>query len=167
MVNPRKPFRINVGFIIHADIGFAIEFPFEFDEVKLEDLALRQFSGAAQVGRTPQGLILTGAFEGDTDLECVRCLKPYSHHLVWNFTELYSFSHKIVNESDLIIPDDAQIDLAEMLREYALLEVPIKPICKPACKGLCIECGQDLNLGDCGHKQPEDDSPFSVLKKLL
>ena len=167
MVNPHKPFRINVGFIIHADIGFASEFPFEFDEVKLEDLILRQFSGAAQVGRTPQGLILTGAFESNTDLECVRCLKPYSHHLVWNFTELYSFVHKAVNESDLIIPEDAQIDLAEMLREYALLEVPIKPICKPDCKGLCIECGQDLNLADCGHKQPEDDSPFSVLKKLL
>ena len=167
MVNPRKPFRINVGFIIHADIGYISEFPFEFDEVKLEDLILRQFSGAAQVGRTPQGLILTGAFESNTDLECVRCLKPYSHHLVWNFTELYSFVHKAVNESDLIIPEDAQIDLAEMLREYALLEVPIKPICKPDCKGLCIECGQDLNLADCGHKQPEDDSPFSVLKKLL
>ena len=128
MVNPRKPFRINVGFIIHADIGYASEFPFEFDEAKLEDLVLRQFSGAAQVGRTPQGLILTGAFEGDTDLECVRCLKPYSHHLIWNFTELYSFAHKAVNESDLIIPEDAQIDLAEMLREYALLEVPIKPV---------------------------------------
>ena len=167
MVNPRKPFRINVGFIIHADIGYVSEFPFEFDEVKLEDLVLRQFSGAAQVGRTPQGLILTGAFEGNTDLECVRCLKSYSHHLIWNFTELYSFSHKAVSETDLIIPEDAQIDLAEMLREYALLEVPIKPICKPDCKGLCIECGQDLNLADCGHKQPEDDSPFSVLKKLL
>ncbi len=167
MVNPHKPFRINVGFIIHADIGFASEFPFEFDEVKLEDLVLSQFSGAAQVGRTPQGLILTGAFEGNISLECVRCLKPYSQHLVWNFTELYSFSHKAVNETDLIIPEDAQIDLAEMLREYALLEVPINPICKPDCKGLCIECGQDLNLADCGHKQLEDDSPFSVLKKLL
>lgn len=167
MVNPHKPFRINVGFIIHADIGYVSEFPFELDEVKIEDFALRQLSGAAQVGRTPQGLILTGAFEGDTDLECVRCLKPYSHHLAWNFTELYSFAHKVVNESDLIIPDDAQIDLAEILREYALLEVPINPICKPDCKGLCLECGQDLNLGECGHNQPEDDSPFSILKKLL
>jgi len=167
MVNPRKPFRINVGFIIHADIGFVSEFPFDLDEVRIEDLALRKLRGAAQVGRTPQGLILTGAFEGDTDLECVRCLKPYNHHLTWNFTELYSFIHKAVNESDLIIPDDAQIDLADMMREYALLEVPINPICKPDCRGLCLECGQDLNLFDCGHNQPEDDSPFSVLKKLL
>jgi uncharacterized protein len=167
MVNPRKPFRINVGFIVHADIGYVSEFPFEFDEVKIEDLTLRQFSGAAQVGRTPQGLILTGSFQADTDLECVRCLKPYSHHLAWGLTELYSFANKVVNETDLIVPDDAQIDLAPMLREYALLEVPINPICKPDCKGLCVECGQDLNLADCGHHQPEDDSPFSVLKKLL
>lgn len=167
MVNLRKPFRINVGFIIHADIGYVSEFPFEFDDIKIEDLALHQLSGAAQVGRTPQGLILTGKFEGNVDLECVRCLKSYSHRLVWDFTELFSFPHKVVNETDLIIPDDAQIDLAPMLREYALLEVPINPICKSDCKGLCIECGQDLNIKDCGHKQPEDDSPFSVLKKLL
>ncbi|MBI1793743.1 MAG: DUF177 domain-containing protein [Chloroflexi bacterium] len=167
MVNSRKPFRINVGFIIHADIGHVGEFPFEFDKIKLDDLELRQFSGSAQVGRTPQGLILTGSFQGDTDLECVRCLKPYSHHLVWKLTELYAFSYKSVSESDLIIPEDAQIDLAPLLREYALLEVPINPICKPDCKGLCLECGQDLNLANCGHRQPEDDSPFSILKKLL
>ena len=66
-----------------------------------------------------------------------------------------------------MLSEDAQIDLAPILREYALLEVPIKPLHDPDCKGLCIECGQDLNVQDCGHNQQEDDSPFSVLKKLL
>jgi uncharacterized protein len=65
------------------------------------------------------------------------------------------------------VPDDAHIDLAPLTREYALLEIPIKPLHDPNCKGLCPECGQDLNIRDCGHRQPEDDSPFSELKKLL
>ncbi|HQU36706.1 MAG TPA: DUF177 domain-containing protein, partial [Anaerolineales bacterium] len=65
------------------------------------------------------------------------------------------------------LPEDRQIDLAPMLREYALLEVPINPLHDEECKGLCIECGQDLNLKDCGHSQGNEDSPFSVLKKLL
>ena len=67
----------------------------------------------------------------------------------------------------LILPESAQIDLAPILREYALLEVPIKPLHDPDCKGLCIECGQDLNIEDCGHNQDVDDSPFAALKKLL
>jgi len=70
-------------------------------------------------------------------------------------------------ESELILPEDAQIDLAELLREYALLEVPISPICKPNCEGLCAECGQNLNEKDCGHSPIQPDSPFVKLKDLL
>lgn len=168
MVNPRRPFRLNVGFIIHEEVGYTNEFPFEFDKIKLEDdLELREFSGAVQVGRTPQGLLVTGKFSAETTLECVRCLKEFSHALVWNMTELYAFKEKSVSESELLVPEDAQIDLESLIREYALLEVPISPICKPDCKGLCPNCGQDLNIKDCGHRPHEDESPFSVLKKLL
>jgi len=168
MVNPRKPFRLNVGFIIHEEVGHHHEFPFEFDKVKLgDDLELRDFSGAAQIGRTPQGLLVTGKYSGETTLECVRCLKAFTHPLVWKMTELYAFNEKSVSDSGLIVPEDAQIDLQPLLREYALLEVPINPICKADCKGLCPVCGQDLNIRDCGHRPQEDESPFSILKKLL
>lgn len=168
MSNPRKPFRLNVGFIVHEEVGHSHEFPFEFDKVKLgDDLELRDFSGAAQIGRTPQGLLVTGKFSGATMLECVRCLKAFTRPLVWDMTELYAFNEKSVSDSGLIVPEDAQIDLELLLREYALLEIPINPICKPDCKGLCPVCGQDLNTRDCGHRPQEDDSPFSILKNLL
>lgn len=167
MTNPRKPFRINVGFIVHEEVGYNHEIPFEFDKAKLDDLEVSNLRGSVQIGRTPQGLILQGQFSADTTLECVRCLKTFDHRMDWEITELYAFSKNSVSESGLILPDDMHIDLAPMLREYALLEVPISPIHDPECKGLCIECGQDLNVEDCGHNQHSDDSPFSVLKKLL
>ena len=167
MPNPRKPFRINVGFIIHEEFGYSHEIPFEFDKVRLDDLELQNFKGSLTIGRTPQGLIVQGKFSGEIKLECVRCLKEFFHLLNWEITELYAFNKKSVSESGLLLPDDAHIDLAPLLREYALLEVPINPLHKPDCKGLCIECGQDLNIKDCGHRQNEDDSPFSELKKLL
>ncbi len=168
MVNSRRPFRLNVGFIIHEEVGYTHEFPFEFDKIKLgDDLELREFSGAVQVGRTPQGLLFTGKFSARTVLECVRCLKEFNHALVWDMTELYAFNEKSVSDSGLLVPENAQIDLESLIREYALLEVPISPICKPDCKGLCPVCGQDLNIADCGHRPEEDESPFSVLKKLL
>lgn len=167
MPNPRKPFRINVGFIVHEEVGYSHEIPFELDKVKLEDLELQNFTGVVTIGRTPQGLVVQGEFEADTKLECVRCLKEFTHPLAWEFTELYAFNKKSVSESGLLLPDDMHIDLAPLLREYALLEVPISPLHSPDCKGLCPVCGQDLNVRDCGHRPQEDDSPFSKLKDLL
>lgn len=167
MTNPRKPLRINVGFIIHEEVGYSHEIPFELEKIKLEDLELQNLVGSVTIGRTPQGLVVQGKFTADTVLECVRCLKEFTDPLKWEFTELYAFSKKSVSESGLLLPDDAHIDLAPLLREYALLEIPISPLHDPDCKGLCIECGQDLNIKDCGHNQELDDSPFADLKKLL
>jgi len=167
MSNSRKPFRLNVGFIIHEEVGYSHEIPFDFEIVKLEDLDLKNFTGTVTIGRTPQGLVVQGNFSADTKLECVRCLREFAHPLTWEITELYAFNKKSVSESGLMLPDDAHIDLAPLLREYALLEVPINPLHDPECKGLCIECGQDLNVKDCGHSQGDEDSPFSILKKLL
>jgi uncharacterized protein len=79
---------------------------------------------------------------------------------------LYAFKIDNVTDSGLLVPDDAHIDLAPLFREFALLEIPLKPLCREDCKGLCIECGQNLNEKDCGHRE-EIDSPFSALKELL
>jgi uncharacterized protein len=167
MPNPRKPFRINVGFIIHEEVGYSHEIPFEIEKIKLEDLELQNLVGKVDIGRTPQGLVVQGKFEADTKIECVRCLKEFTFPLDWEFTELYAFTKKSLSESELLVPDDAHIDLAPLVREYALLEIPIKPLHDPDCKGLCIECGQDLNVADCGHSQQEGDTPFGDLRKLL
>jgi len=168
MSNLRKPFRINVGFIVHEEIGYSHEISLKLDKAILgEDLELTDFEGNLILDRTPQGLLLQGKFSGNTELECVRCLKQFAYRLHWDVTELYAFNKKSASESGLILPDSAQIELAPLMREYALLEIPIKPLCRPDCKGLCIECGQDLNIKDCGHKQQDEDSPFSILKDLL
>ncbi|HJR80362.1 MAG TPA: DUF177 domain-containing protein [Anaerolineales bacterium] len=167
MPNPRKPFRINVGFIVHEEVGYSHEIPFELESVKLDDLKLQNFTGLVTIGRTPQGLVVQGKFSADTTLECVRCLREFTHPLNWEFTELYAFNKKSVSESGLLLPDDMHIDLAALLRDYALLEVPISPLHSPDCKGLCPICGQDLNVRDCGHRPEQDDSPFAKLKDLL
>jgi len=167
MPNPRKPFRINVGFIIHEETGYNHEIPFELDQIKLDDLELQNLTGSVMIGRTPQGLIVQGKFSADTELECVRCLREFNFSLNWDITDLYAFNKKSVSESELLVPDDAHIDLAPLIREYALLEIPISPLHSPDCKGLCPECGEDLNIRDCGHRPEQSDSPFAKLKDLL
>jgi uncharacterized protein len=168
VTNPRRPFRLNVGFVVHQEVGYKHEFPFEFEQIQIsDDLDLHHFEGVATIGRTPQGLLIQADFSAETVLECVRCLNEFNFSLIWDFTELYAFNSKSVSESNLILPDDAQIDLQPLIREYALLNIPVKPLCKADCKGLCAVCGEDLNLSDCGHREITEESPFSALKDLL
>jgi len=167
MANPRRPLRLNVGFLIKSPIGTSRDFSFDYGKMRLgEDLTVNDFAGMARFDRTPQGLLLQGEFTAEAELECVRCLETFSQPLKWSFTDLYAFDKRSVSESNLLVPENGQIDLEPLLREYALLEFPISPVCEPDCKGLCPVCGENLNKVDCGHR-PESDSPFAALKDLL
>ena len=100
MNNPRRPFRLNVGFIVNSDVGFSNDFPYEFDRIKVsDDLDLRNFHGNANIGRTPQGLLLTGIFEATLKVECARCLREFDHNVQWEMTELYAFNEKSLTDS--------------------------------------------------------------------
>jgi DUF177 domain-containing protein len=169
MTSSRRPFRINVGFIMHEEVGAAHEFPFAFKAIRVgEDVELHELDGALEIGRATQGLLAKGSFRAQLQVECARCLKAFEQDLAWSFTELFAFSEKSITESGLLVPEDAQIDFQPLIREYALLEVPINPICRPDCRGLCPVCGQDLNVRDCGHRTATaSDSPFAQLNDLL
>ena len=166
-MHPRKPLRLNVGFLINSEFGYSHDIPIEEEKLRVaEDLILRNFNCVVHINRAPQGLLLTGEFEARLDVECGRCLNIFEHTVHWDMIELFAF-HPKVDSEELQLPEDAQIDLAPIVRDYAFTEVPINPVCKPDCKGLCPTCGQDLNKKDCGHRRDENDSPFASLKDLL
>lgn len=169
-----NPFILNLGFLVAQDIGESHDFPFELEKVDFNDnFSLSDFNGNLSVSRTPQGLLLHGNFEGKLSLECVRCLKNYDHLLEWEITELYVFNGENATEDDLIFPRNARVDIRKIMSDEAQLKIPINPICKPDCQGLCQICGTDLNLGDCEHQDiPQEEneqsaSPFAGLKDLL
>jgi uncharacterized protein len=167
LTNLRFPLRLNIGFLISAPIGTYRDFDFDYETMPLgDDLTVQKFTGTSRFSRTPQGLVLQGDFQAETELECMRCLDLFTQPLKWSITELYAFDRRNMTESGLLVPDDGQIDLQPLLREYALLEFPISPVCEPDCKGLCLVCGENLNRTDCGHR-PEVIGSFSALKDLL
>jgi len=160
--------RLNVGFLIKSPIGTSRDFIFDYEKMRLgADVILSNFLGSARFDRTPQGLFLQAEFSGGLGVDCVRCLETFEQPIQSKFEELYAFDKRSVTESNLFVPEDGQIDLEPIFREYALLEVPISPTCKPDCKGLCPVCGENLNKVDCGHAGTSSDSPFAVLKDLL
>jgi uncharacterized protein len=52
----------------------------------------------------------------------------------------------------MVIPEDGNVDFAPLVREFLLLEVPIKLLCREDCIGLCSVCGENLNLTTCEHQ---------------
>ena len=56
--------------------------------------------------------------------------------------------------------------LEDAVKEQVLLALPMKNICRPDCKGLCPECGQNWNLGKCSCRRPVDDLRWAPLEKL-
>lgn len=71
---------------------------------------------------------------------CSRCLLEFDR----GFKKDFSFS--------VVVGNEQTVDVTQNLREEVLLDLPIKPLCKPDCKGLCPVCGRDLNEKECGCK---------------
>jgi uncharacterized protein len=160
--------RLNVGFIVAQSAGFSRDFAFEIPQLNIPpDLQVENLNGAIRATRTPQGILLQADLRAQTILECVRCLTDFEQPLRIEFTELYAFSQRYTTESGLLMPETGIIDLAPVLREYILLEIPISPLCRPDCKGLCPICGNNLNEITCNHDDDSGDPRFSALKKLL
>jgi uncharacterized protein len=166
--DPHSPLRLNVGFVVAQSAGFSRDFPFDLPQINIPpDLHLSGLSGSVRATRTPQGILLQVDLQIQIGLECVRCLTDFLQSLNINFTELYAFSQRYVTDSGLLMPETGFIDLAPVLREYILLEIPISPLCRQDCKGLCPICGNNLNESTCNHEDESVDPRLASLKKLL
>jgi uncharacterized protein len=62
---------------------------------------------------------------------------------------------------------DEAIDLSELLREQFYLVLPMKPLCRESCKGLCPQCGVNLNVETCACKPEWEDPRLAALKALI
>jgi uncharacterized protein len=166
--DPHSPLRLNVGFVVAQSAGFSRDFPFDLPQINIPlDLQISNLYGTVRVTRTPQGILLQAEFKAQTDLDCVRCLTNFQQPLDFNFTELYAFSQRHITDSGLLVPEDGHLDLTPLMREYLLLEVPMRPLCREDCKGLCPICGGNLNESTCSHDTDSGDPRLAVLKSLL
>jgi uncharacterized protein len=160
--------RLNVGFIIHESVGYTRDFPIEADQIRLPpDLELRNLVGHARVTRTAQGLLVQVKLHADGQAECARCLIEIDQPLQVDFTELYSFNRNSMTDSGLLVPESGKLDLAPLVREEMLLAIPISPLCREDCKGLCPVCGESLNDNPHEHDDEPIDPRLSALKLLL
>ncbi|MEI8131879.1 MAG: DUF177 domain-containing protein [Leptolinea sp.] len=153
MSHDRFPLKINVGFLINTSISTSREIDIDLPAISLgSDLNLQKLSGKVKLTRMPKGILVQADFSSSIAAECVRCLDEFDLPLKTDISELFAFHANSVAETNLIVPEDADIDLQPLLREYLLIEIPIKMICREDCKGLCTICGENLNHQTCEHR---------------
>jgi uncharacterized protein len=154
--------------MLNQAIGYSHNFPFTFERVRLDpEMILMDLEGAIRFTRTPQGLLSQVKVRAKIASECGRCLTECTQPLGVDFAELYAFTKRSVTDAGLILPEDGHVDLEPLIREYMLLEIPINPLCRYDCKGLCSICGSNLNETTCSHDDSTIDPRLSSLKSLL
>ena len=109
------------------------------------------------------GIVVNGLIKAEFEGECRRCLKPVGSVLDIPVHELYQL---VVTDPDAFAINNDQIDLAPMVRETVLIELPDAPLCRPDCAGLCPTCGADLNVAQCGCSAPIVDSRWAALDEI-
>lgn len=128
-----------------------------------------------KIRKVSQAVLIRGKIQTDLRLRCVRCLKEFSYPLsspieliLYPLEDGVSTDEKELDKTEMESNyfEGGEIHLSEIACEQIFLEIPYQPLCHEACKGLCPECGKDLNLSSCECVKGELTSGFSVLQKL-
>jgi len=131
-----------------------------------------------------EDVYLEGEIEGALEFECSRCLARYGHRLREAFRLVLEPAGSripadpeavaVLDRDGLCLGDEfetgwyrgGEIRLDSVCLEVISLALPVKPLCREDCAGLCAQCGADLNGGACGCKEARPPSPFDVLAAL-
>jgi uncharacterized protein len=110
-----------------------------------------------------EGIVVKGVIRVPWEGECRRCLRTVQNLLEVPVFEVFE-DEPVEGETSKLEID--RIDLEPLVRETVLLELPMVPLCRDDCAGLCPECGADRNEGDCGHAVEVRDERWAALDVL-
>ncbi len=169
--------QFNVSQLLKSSVGATREYDISEQASVLEDVeVVSPFDGHVKLTRTPQGILVKATLVTTLALSCSRCLEPMTYSLEIGFEEEFDPTVDVLTGIELPAPDDSNIftldenhilDLTPAVREYAVLALPMQPLCRIDCAGLCHRCGHDLNSGKCGCAAGTVDSRLLVLQSLL
>ena len=163
----------NVAQLLKAPVGSLRTLP--VDDNLEDNGTIYHVQGEVVLIRTNDSILVQGTLATQTKITCSRCLKPFTLKIPLKIQEEFFPTIDIITGMKLPKPEDPGsftidehhiLDLTEAIRQYIVTAMPMKPLCKAECAGLCAACGKDLNLGACDCKQEEADPRWAELLKL-
>jgi uncharacterized protein len=144
-------------------------------ETATDDAESVELVGNVRLLRTGEGVLVQGHLAAELAVPCSRCLEPVVVPVDVDLVEIFTPTLDIITgqairpeEDDraLWIDEHHILDLREVLRQDVLVAMPLHPLCREECRGLCPTCGQNLNEGTC-NCEPEPDPRWAALAALL
>jgi len=169
----------NVAQLLKESIGASRQFEIDglLYDIDESNPGGTQVRGSVRLLRTMRGILATGQAHLGLKQACRRCLELVETLACFQFEEEYLSSVDVetdvqlaaANEDfpELVIDERHILDLTEVLRQYAVMAACESRLCRPDCKGLCPNCGSNLNLGPCCCSSVRIDPRFAVLAELL
>ena len=159
--------RYNVSSMLKASVGAQMTLSVDEGPHRLTDeLAVEYMRGTVTLTRTDNRVLAEGHLATEMPAECVRCLEPFRLPLKIHFEELLTLFPASPADKTYHISEDGYWNLDKHLIEQIQLAMPIQTLCRPDCRGLCSQCGQNLNEGTCHCADEPDDPRLAALQAL-
>jgi uncharacterized protein len=131
------------------------------------DLDLRLESAA-------EGVYVSGTAHAELEGECARCLDPFSDEITVPIGELFAYPDSVTDETtdEDELPrvggvSAEHVDLEQTVRDALVLDLPLAPLCTPACRGLCAGCGEKWADLAPDHRHETLDPRWAALREHL
>ena len=128
-----------------------------------------------RIDKTEGRIVVSGTIAALVNVDCTRCLEPVELDMDFPFSSVYVHTEDFASDKeneisgedlDIDVLSGETLDLAEVVREQLLLEMPVQVFCSEDCNGLCERCGANLNIAECGCGEDDIDPRWAALKNL-
>ena len=171
--------RFNVAQLLKSNPGTSKEYELDEDIAGIdEELDVAgPLTGKVRLLRTDNGILVTGRLHTEVRVPCRRCLTPVTLAVKAQLEEQFRPSVDVFTGTAIAVEDGEDevtrmdgrhiLDLTEVIRQNLVLATPVSPLCTPDCRGLCPNCGANLNEEPCSCQREESDPRLAVLGELL
>jgi len=166
---------VHVAQFLKEEPGARRAIDFNDDSQNIGDVQLcSPLAGHADLARTNRGIFVDLHYETSVRLNCGRCLEDFCLEVQGKFQDEVLPPNTDPAKRDTVDEDDANrlsaentLELSEIIRQEILLELPLQPLCREDCPGLCPTCGADLRTETCTCDSATQDNPFGALAELF
>lgn len=168
-----SPLVFNVVTLLQEPVGSTRQYDVA-DSVRVEGVD-HQIAGHARFDRTPRGILVRAAISGEASGECSRCLRPATQPVDLTMEEEYIPTVDLTTGARVEAPEGEpdlyritaqhELDLREAITQYWAMALPMAPLCREDCPGICPSCGSDLAAGH-ACAEPVIDPRWSKLARL-
>tara|TARA_Y100001936_G_scaffold252075_1_gene310398 strand:+ start:3881 stop:4423 length:543 start_codon:yes stop_codon:yes gene_type:complete len=169
----------NIAGLLTGNLGDSQQHEIENESLRISGHSIKKINGQVRLMRTDRTVLVNAEIEAETHDSCSRCLEPATVNVFVNMEEEFTpLNADLVDgpnnrtdddyyDSALIIDEQNFLDLTEGLGQAILGALPIAPLCKDDCLGICPTCTVNRNIIQCSCAKSSFDLRWAGLAKLM